>query len=61
MYMVDIKYNELGSIDLDQIKEVITNHISSFKKYWLQKDNIESLKVTIRKKNTFSEIFNFIK
>ncbi len=61
MYLVEIGYVDSGKINLDQIKGVVINQINSFKKYWLQKEDIENLNDSIRKKQTFIDIFNLIK
>lgn len=61
MYQVQVNCKKQNSMSLPEFKQVIIDHISSHRKYWLSKDNFEDLKDSIEEKNDFSEVILFLK
>lgn len=62
MYKVDVQYERiLENINLSDFKQIIVDHIHSHKKYWLSRDEFDSLKSSILSKNNFFNIIAFLK
>jgi hypothetical protein len=61
MHIVDVRYTAIGNVLLPEFKQVVINHIHSFKKYWIKRDLIESLDASISEKDSFSDIIYFIR
>lgn len=60
MFIVDVKMINDQRIELDQFKQIISNHFRTHSKYWIKRDLIESLEALLNKKISFEEIIRFI-
>jgi hypothetical protein len=60
MYTVDVKYTTVEKVALSDFKQIVIKHIHSFKKYWIQRDSIQSLETSIAEKNNFLDLINFL-
>ena len=61
MKRVELEFESIGTIELNGFKEIIKSHIRQFNKYWIKRDVIDDLVVSISKMNSFEEIIKFLK
>lgn len=61
MYLVDVNCVPQGEILLPEFKEFIGVHIKTYKKYWIKKDLLDNLIISVMLKTNFKEIFKMFK
>jgi hypothetical protein len=61
MFIVKVKYELVGNINLAQYKKLVIDHIRLHPRFWIKLDLIDSLEISIKNKMSFEEIMNFVR